>query len=212
MTNHQEYYKGREQSYIKHCFLTQYLEMAAFKTFQGSSPTFNFVDAFAGPWNVADDSDYSDASFDQALNTLEGVRVSLARKGLSGLKVRFCFCERSLQSVEKLRRYAEKKRAFEISVFPGTFEDNLHNVSAACKDGFTFTFIDPTGWNSGPVLDFWTSARISQSASWGGVVQFHGRGYQPPCRLRRCIEISWTLFGGTRLERRVQCLTERLEQ
>ena len=83
MTNYQEYYKGREQSYIKHCFLTQYLELAAFKTFQGSSPTFNFVDAFAGPWSVADDSDYSDASFDQALNTLEGVRVSLARKGLS---------------------------------------------------------------------------------------------------------------------------------
>ena len=94
MTNHQEHYKGREQSYIKHCFLTQYLEMAAFKTFQGSSPTFNFVDAFAGPWNVADDSDYSDASFDQALNTLEGVRISLARKGLSGLKVRFCFVKK----------------------------------------------------------------------------------------------------------------------
>ena len=118
MTNHQEHYKGREQSYIKHCFLTQYLEMAAFKTFQGSSPTFNFADAFAGPWNVADDSDYSDASFDQALNTLEGVRISLARKGLSGLKVRFCFCEKNLQSAEKLRRYAEKKRAFEINVFP----------------------------------------------------------------------------------------------
>ena len=156
MINRQEHYKGREQSYIKHCFLTQYLEMAAFRTFQGSSPTFNFVDAFAGPWSVADDSDYSDASFDQALNTLEGVRVSLARGGRSGLKVRFCFCERDLQSAEKLRRYAEKKGAFEIHVFPGAFEDNLHNVAAACKGGFTFTFIDPTGWkiDSGPVLEF----------------------------------------------------------
>ena len=161
MTNHQEHYKGREQSYIKHCFLTQYLEMAAFKTLQGSSRTFNFVDAFAGPWSVADASDYSDASFDQALHTLEGVRAHLARRGLSDLKVRFCFCERDLRSAEKLRRYAEKKRAFEIHVFPGTFEDNLHNVDAARKDGFTFTFIDPTGWNidSGPVFEFLSQRR-----------------------------------------------------
>ena len=156
MTNHKEHYKGREQSYIKHYFLKLYLELAAFKTLQGSSLTFNFVDAFAGPWSVADASDYSDASFDQALNTLEGVRVHLARRGLSGLKVRFCFCEKVKQSVEKLERYAEKRRGFEIHVFPGTFEDNLDNVAAACKGGFTFTFIDPTGWNidSAPVLNF----------------------------------------------------------
>ena len=161
MTDHLDRYKGREQSYIKHYFLTQYLEMAAFKTLQGSSQTFNFVDAFAGPWRVADASDYSDASFDQALNALEGVRVHLARRGLSGLKVRFCFCEKNLQSAEKLRHYAEKKQPYEIHVFPGTFEDNLQNVADTCKGGFTFTFIDPTGWNidSGPVLEFLSRRR-----------------------------------------------------
>ena len=161
MTNHQDRYKGREQSYIKHYFLTEYLKIAAFKTLQGSSQTFNFVDAFAGPWGVADATSYSDSSFDQALNTLEGVRVYLARSGLSDLKVRFCFCERDLRSAEKLRHYAEKKKAFEIHVFPGTFEDNLHYVAAACKGGFTLTFIDPTGWNvdSGPVLEFLSRRR-----------------------------------------------------
>ncbi len=130
--------------------------MAAFKTLQGSTPIFNFVDAFAGPWRVADESDYSDASFNQALNTLEGVRVALVRRGLLGLKVRFCFCERNRQSADKLRSYAKKKHTFEIHVFPGTFEDNLDSVAAACKGGFTFTFIDPTGWNinSAPVLKF----------------------------------------------------------
>lgn len=161
MTIHQDRYKGRKQSYIKHHFLTQYLELAAFKTLQGGLRTFNFVDAFAGPWRVADASAYSDASFDQALNTLETVRVYLARKGQSGLKVRFFFCERDLQSAEKLRHYAEKKQRFEIHVFPGTFEDNLGNVAAECKDGFTFTFIDPTGWNidCGPVLEFLSQRR-----------------------------------------------------
>ena len=193
MTNHQEHYKGREQSHIKHCFLTQYLKMAAFKIFQRGSPTFNFVDAFAGPWRVADDLDYSDASFDQALNTLEGVRVSLARKGLPGLKVRFCFCERNPQSAEKLRHYAEKKRGFEIHVFPGTFEDNLNNVAAACSDGFTFTFIDPTGWNidSGPVLEFlsqrhgevlfnFMAENINRHARYEGVSSSVGRFLAAP--------------------------------
>ena len=50
-------YKGREQSYIKHRFLMQYLKQAAFKTLQGRSPVFNFVDAFAGPWSVSDKDD-----------------------------------------------------------------------------------------------------------------------------------------------------------
>ena len=193
MTNRQDLYKGREQSYIKHFFLTEYLEMAAFKIFQRGSRIFNFVDAFAGPWRVADDSDYSDASFDQALNTLEGVREHLAHKGLSGLKVRFCFCEKDKQSADKLRRYAEKKRGFEIQVFPGTFEDNLDNVAAACKDGFTFTFIDPTGWNidSRPVLEFlsqhhgevlfnFMAENINRHAGYEGVSRSVGRFLAAP--------------------------------
>ena len=83
-------YRGREQSYIKHEFLTQYLRAAAYKTLQGRSPIFNFVDAFAGPWRVSE-TDYSDASFDQALQTLEAVRADLGRSGVAGLKVRFLF-------------------------------------------------------------------------------------------------------------------------
>jgi three-Cys-motif partner protein len=149
-------YLGREQSYIKHSFLTRYLQAAAYKTLQGRSPTFNFVDAFAGPWKVSDDSNYSDASFDQALRTLEGVRIDLGRRGVGGLKIRFCFCEKRAKAVDELRRYAEQKSSFEIHVFPGSFEDNLSGIASACRDGFTFTFVDPTGWNirSEPVFQF----------------------------------------------------------
>ena len=149
-------YLGREQSYIKHLFLTQYLQAAAYKTLQGYSLTFNFVDAFAGPWRVSDEENYSDASFDQSLRTLEAVRANLGRSGIAGLKIRFCFCERRAQAVAKLRSYAEQKGRFEFHVFHGSFEDHLDNIAAACRDGFTFTFIDPTGWNirSEPVLEF----------------------------------------------------------
>jgi three-Cys-motif partner protein len=140
-------YRDREQSFIKHQFLTRYLQAAAYKTMQGHSPTFNFVDAFAGPWQVSDDAKYSDASFDQAINTLEAVRADLGKNGVAGLKVRFCFCEQHRDRVARLREYSASKGNFEIHVFEGAFEDNLNAIAAKLTDGFTFTFIDPTGWN-----------------------------------------------------------------
>ena len=156
MTVELDRYLGREQSYIKHLFLTQYLQAAGYKKMQGRSSIFNFVDAFAGPWQVSDHANYSDASFDQALRTLEAVRAQLGKRGAAGLRIRFCLCERRARAADELRRYAGQKGRFEIHVFHGSFEDHLDKIASVCRDGFTFTFIDPTGWNirSEPVLEF----------------------------------------------------------
>ena len=180
-------YQGREQSFIKHDFLTRYLQTAAYKVLQGRSPTFNFVDAFAGPWSVTAD-DYSDASFDQVLRTLESVRSDLGKRGLAGLKIRFCFCERRPQAVARLRDYAKKHSRFEIHIFSGLFENNLDAIAAACHDGFTFTFIDPTGWDvrSEPVFEFLKAVRgefllnfmsehVNRHAGWDQVASSFGR-------------------------------------
>ena len=140
-------YPGREQTFIKHEFLTKYLKAAAYKTLQGVSPVFNFVDAFAGPWKISDDAKYTDASFDQAIDTLESVRIDLAQRGIVGLKLRFCFCEQRADAAARLREYAKQKKHAEIYVFEGAFEDNLDAISKVIPDGFTFTFIDPLGWN-----------------------------------------------------------------
>ncbi len=149
-------YQGREHSYIKHFFLTRYLETAGFKTLQGRSRIFNFVDAFAGPWQVKDTDELSDASFDQALRRLESVRVYLGRRGMCGLKIRLFLCEKRTEAVLELNRYAKRNSQVEIRIFPGRFENNLRSISAECGDAFTFTFIDPTGWNirSEPILEF----------------------------------------------------------
>lgn len=151
-----EHYRNREQTYIKHQFLTKYLQAAAYKTLQGRSKIFNFVDAFAGPWKISDKAEYSDASFDQAINTLEAVRADLRRSGVSGLKIRFCLCEKKPEAIQELRTYAEKQSRFEISIFPGEFENNLEAIANRVSNGFTFTFIDPTGWKirNGEVFSF----------------------------------------------------------
>jgi len=149
-------YRGREQSFIKHEFLTRYLETGAFKTLQARSRIFTFVDAFAGPWEVSDTENFSDASFGQALQTLEAVRSHLAKMKGNGLQIRFLLCERRREAVDELQRYAASNPHLDIRVFHGEFEDNLDNIATACEDGFTFTFIDPTGWNihSGPIFEF----------------------------------------------------------
>jgi len=149
-------YHGREQSYIKHLFLKEYLKLAAFKILQGRSKTFNFVDAFAGPWNVSDKSDFSDTSFHQALDTLETVRSSLGRGGIAGLKINYCFCEKNTEAFKELRNFADEHKKFGIHVFNGKFECHLDEISEICRNGFTFTFIDPTGWkiDSTPIFEF----------------------------------------------------------
>jgi three-Cys-motif partner protein len=151
-----QHYRNREQTYIKHQFLTKYLQVAAYKTLQGRSKIFNFVDAFAGPWKISDETEYSDASFDQAINTLEAVRVDLGRRGIAGLKIRFCLCEKTPEAFQKLRAYAEGQSKFDIHVFPGEFENNLDAIKNKIPGGFTFTFIDPKGWKirNREVFDF----------------------------------------------------------
>ena len=147
-------YLGKEQSYIKHCFLTRYLKIAAYKILQGRSRIFNYVDAFAGPWRTADKDDYSDASFHQAVQTLESVRADLGIRGLEGLRVRSFFCEKRPDAARVLQGYAKRHRRLNIHVFQGSYEDHLQQIEEDCSDGFTFTFIDPTGWNidSGAIL------------------------------------------------------------
>lgn len=191
-----EHYRGREQSFIKHLFLQKYLENAAYKLFQGRSPVFNFVDAFAGPWQNSDSESLSDTSFALALTTLENVRRILANLGHSNLKVRFRFCERNPESIAKLQAFAASKTDFDIRVFSGAFEDNLGKIRAACsdiRDSFTFTFIDPTGWNvdsrpifaflkelRGEVLFNFMSEHVNRHAGWDGVAASVGRFLADP--------------------------------
>ena len=182
-------YQGREQSYIKHLFLNKYLEAAAFKLLPSrrASRIFNFVDAFAGPWRVSDD-EYSDASFSQAIGTLETVRRALTGMGQAGLRVRYRFCERDPDSAAELRRFAADKEEFDIQVFQGSFEDNIDGIAAACRDGFTFTFIDPTGWDiesetvfsflrrlDGEFLFNFMAEEINRHVGWDGVKESFGR-------------------------------------
>jgi three-Cys-motif partner protein len=78
-------------------------------------------------------------------------------------------------------------------VFEGAFEDNLTGIANACRDGFTFTFIDPTGWDirSEPVFEFlkarngeflinFMAEHVNRHAGWDQVSASFGRFLADP--------------------------------
>ncbi|GAB1361984.1 hypothetical protein MASR1M32_12200 [Rhodobacter sp.] len=162
MPDSRDLYQGREHSKIKHLFLAGYLKAASFKVLQPRSgpATFTYVDGFAGPWSVQDDADCSDASFDYAVRVLLDTQEALRSAGKPVPKLKFLLCEKDAGAFERLSAYAAKKVGLEVRVFRGLFEDNLEAIRSACA-GFTFTFIDPKGWNlrSADIAEYLSSVR-----------------------------------------------------
>jgi three-Cys-motif partner protein len=139
-----EYYKGREQTYLKHLFLEQYLETLIYHIgfFQ---PEFVFVDCFSGPWRAADEQ-LGDTSIRIALERLNAAIEGLAKNGRHPV-VRAIFVEKSQAAFATLQRVLqEHSGAVKTLAIPGSFEDNIGTILNQIGSTFTFLFVDPTGW------------------------------------------------------------------
>lgn len=149
MPEQDELYRGREQSQIKHFILKCYLTSMAFKVAQsrkGQLTAINYVDGFSGPWETQDKTDYEDTSFRQAIGVLREVRTELAELRGTRLPIRFVFCEKDPDRYKRLNAAVASDTDVDIHCIPGQFEENLGRISGICANGFTFTFIDPTGF------------------------------------------------------------------
>ncbi|MCH9054044.1 MAG: hypothetical protein IIA72_23845 [Proteobacteria bacterium] len=73
-----EFYRGREQTYLKHFFLEKYLERVAWNILSFRDE-FVYVDGFSGPWKSEDEA-LEDTSFMIALNQLRKVRQGLKER------------------------------------------------------------------------------------------------------------------------------------
>src|SRR5258705_8750712 len=68
-------YTGREQAYVKHCVLEEYLPEWAYKV--GTTwDSLVYVDGFAGPWRTKH-PDYADSSFGIAVDALRRCQIGL---------------------------------------------------------------------------------------------------------------------------------------
>ncbi|TPN39347.1 three-Cys-motif partner protein TcmP [Mesorhizobium sp. B2-3-3] len=147
-------YKDREQTAAKHVILRHYLQELALITLggkEGGYQILTYVDGFSGPWESRC-ADYSDTSFMIAIGVLKDVQRRLAARG--GRPVIKCFfAEKKRSSFRQLdpavRAHHDPASGFHVETFNGRFQDAIPNIMSFAE-GFTLTFIDPTGWTEYP--------------------------------------------------------------
>src|SRR3954451_5072384 len=98
-------YTGREQAYIKHCLLEDYLPEWGWKV--GSEwDSLVYVDGFAGPWETSSPN-FADSSFGVAVSALDRVEKGLRDRRGRRLGIQSVLVERDADAFEKLRAYTE---------------------------------------------------------------------------------------------------------
>jgi three-Cys-motif partner protein len=141
------WYDGREQTYVKHYVLEQYL--LRFGPIIGSwCNTITYIDSFAGPWRSRH-PEYRDTSFQIAVECLRHARDFVREKSHRDLRLRCLFLEKDEKKFPELREYAQSLSDIEAEALNDEFEaavPAMLQFVRGATDAFTFLFVDPTGW------------------------------------------------------------------
>ena len=141
-------YVGREQSFVKHLILRNYLQRFA-QIIGQRWPSITYVDCFAGPWQSKSD-DLSDTSFGIAVSELRKARLSLSQTFQRNVKIRAFFLEEDKEAYERLNAFAKQQFDMEIMTLNLRLEDAVSEIVDFIKsenDTFPFILIDPKGWS-----------------------------------------------------------------
>ncbi len=115
-------YNKREQAYVKHCLLEEYLPDWAYKV--GSKwDSLVYVDGFAGPWQTKH-PDYADSSFGIAVDALRRCQMGLQERGRD-LHMESILVDQDKAAFAHLEEFAASKRDPGFGVHPvcGQFVD-----------------------------------------------------------------------------------------
>jgi three-Cys-motif partner protein len=137
-------YAGREQSYVKHVFLENYLEALVHKT-ASTYPNIVYVDGFAGPWQSANEH-FEDTSFGIALSALRQAKESWRQMGRN-VRMSAHLVERDATAYAKLEEVPQRFPDVSVATYSGDFVELIPTITKAIpSDAFAFFFIDPKGW------------------------------------------------------------------
>jgi three-Cys-motif partner protein len=147
-------YAGREQAYVKHRLLAEYLPPLAYKV--GSAwDSIVYVDAFSGPWKT-NRADYADSSFAVAIDTLRNAQAGLKEKG-KNRRVDCILIEENKGAFSQLQTFAASQAgpSFGVHALCGKFVDQIPIVKKLIQKNapnpFKFVFLDPKGWSDIPM-------------------------------------------------------------
>lgn len=140
-------YHGREQTWLKHLFLAEYVVAWGHKW--GSVRRYDvdlwYVDCFAGPW-ASNDEERNDTSIAIGLRALNTAAETWAQRG-HHIKLHAVFVEKNPTSFRALKAFAEANAgAVDVRTFLGTFGEHVDQIDYLIGSDPAFVFIDPTGW------------------------------------------------------------------
>lgn len=143
-------YEGREQTFLKHRILTEYLNSWAQKwastaRLPGRTREVHlwYVDCFAGPWQ-AQGEELEDTSVAIGLKALE---QAATRWSAYPIKLSAIFVEKDRRAFEQLNEFLSKRKgAVNAYALPGAFGDFVEKIDELLGTDPAFLFVDPTGW------------------------------------------------------------------
>ncbi len=139
-----ERYAGREQAYVKHYFLSTYIERLVHKVARSYDQVV-YVDGFSGPWQSAGE-DFSDTSFGIALHALREAKASWSNFGRQ-VRMKALLVEKSPKSYRALEGLQARYSDVEIKAFNTDFRDTIDRLLIEIPPGaFAFLLLDPKGW------------------------------------------------------------------
>ncbi len=139
-----QHYAGREQAYVKHFLLSDYLETFAHKIASGFAEIC-YVDGFSGPWQNAGER-FEDTSFGIALSALTRAKATWRALGRD-VRMSAHLIEKDARAYRNLQAVKTQFPEIEIATHHGSFIDLAPTLCDAIPArAFAFLFIDPKGW------------------------------------------------------------------
>lgn len=140
-----KHYVGREQAFVKHTFLDEYLK-AALGIICSRYGEFVYIDGFAGPWKSAAGEDFDDTSFGIALKHMTKIRDFYEDKGRP-INMRAFLVEKDANAFAQLEQAIKRFPKIEITPLKGMMEEHAAKILGAIpSSAFSFTLIDPKGF------------------------------------------------------------------
>jgi three-Cys-motif partner protein len=138
-------YVGREQAYVKHHFLADYVERLVFKV-ASSYRDVVYIDGYSGPWKDQGDR-FEDTSFGIALQALRKAKAEWKRVRGTEVTMTALLVERDRDAYQRLQEIIPRYPDITIKTFPGEFVPLIGDlIKAIPTGGFTFVLMDPKGW------------------------------------------------------------------
>jgi three-Cys-motif partner protein len=148
-------YEDREQAYVKHCLLEEYLPTWGYKI-SSAWDTLVYVDGFAGPWKVTTPT-FHDSSFGVAVDALKQVYLGQRDHWKRNVRVFSVLVADTKTKARQLREFGATRSVpgFTIESVCGRFAEQIPAISRLIEQNttnpFKFVFLDPKGWKDIPM-------------------------------------------------------------